>query len=156
MSSNPTAEMALLGALLTDPTRLGEVSFIRASHFFLPVHADIFEAIGRTVDHRGKLDLVLLLEQLGEAQDQLRVVGGPQYLRQLVDGCPSSATAPHYAEIVFEHAARRHLAVVCQTLLYESKSDLDGAMDRALREIGATRAALKRSKEPAAPARRTA
>lgn len=154
MSSNQTAEMALLGALLTDPTRLGEVSFIRPSHFFLPVHADIYEAIGKTVDRRGVLDLVLLLEQLGEAQDQLRAVGGPQYLTQLVDSCPSSQTAEHYAEIVFEHAARRHLAVVCQQLMYEAKSDLDGAMDKALREIGATRAALKRSRH--APERRTA
>ena len=146
MSSNQTAEMALLGALLTDPARLGDVAFLRPSHFFLPVHAEIFEAITRTVDRRGVLDLVLLLEQLGEARDQLRAVGGPQYLTQLVDSCPSSQTATHYAEIVFEHAARRHLAVVCQQLMYEAKSDMDGAMDKALREIGATRAALKRSK----------
>jgi replicative DNA helicase len=145
MSSNPTAEMALLGALLTDASTLKGMPWLRGNHFSLPVHGDIFDAINKTTA-RGPLDLVLVLEQLGEAQEQLRCVGGPQYLVQLVESCPSSQTAPFYAQVVYEHAARRHLAVVCQQLMYEAKSDLDAAMVKAVKDIEAVQAALNKVK----------
>jgi replicative DNA helicase len=146
MSSNPTAEMALLGALLTSPEQMRDIPWIKANHFSIPVHGDIFDAIYKTT-LKGPLDLVLVLETLGEGVDQLRVVGGPQYLVQLVEQCPSSQTAPFYAQVVYEHAARRHLAVICQQLMYEAKSDMDGAMEKAIKDIGAVQAALARSKQ---------
>lgn len=142
MSQSLTAEMAFLGAVLIDPRVMRECRHIQPSHFSLTAHGEIYRAARKCVKS-GAIDLVLMAEELVDSTE-LEAVGGPQYLQQLIESCPSSQSAPHYARIVFEHALRRHLGVVCQRVMHESKADLGKAMATGMKELKAASEAYRR------------
>lgn len=151
MSENMTAEMALLGAVLTDPSILEQVPWFRSSYFALAVHTTIFDAIDRTLKERdGHMDLVLLTEELKDTGRELEAVGGSGYLVHLIDATPSVQAAPHYARIVFEHATRRHLSLLGHQMVFEAKSDIGAAvanMVNGLREVQGRLAAYRKAVE---------
>lgn len=102
------SEMAVLGAMILDPTVVGEVAQILpdADAFYGTAHREIFEAIRQTVDRHGAIDLVLLTERL-RSRDSVEVAGGTDYLLNLAQGTPSAALARHYAEVVRERWIQR-------------------------------------------------
>ena len=68
----------------------------------------------------------------------LEEVGGPLYLRDLVDQVPTPASAGHYAQIVSRSALRRRLisaAADIMDLAYASTEDADVVADNAEQRI---------------------
>ena len=80
MPHNEEVEQALLGALLVNNKSLEKVSeFLRAAHFYNPVHGRIFEAIVKFVE-RGQDASPITLKAYFEKDGDLTHVGGGQYL----------------------------------------------------------------------------
>lgn len=140
---NPQAEMALLGALLTDPHMMGEVVGIvpGPEPFCLEAHSAIFSAIQDVWDRSQTGDLVQIVERL-RGQQSLDAVGGPQYLVHLVDSTPSVQAAPHYARIVAEKFRLRRLIEAAEQIVYEAYQASDGGSDRAREVLDAAEASI--------------
>jgi replicative DNA helicase len=73
MPNNEEAEQALLGAILVNNEVLNRVAdFLRADHFYLPVHARIFEAIEQLVE-RGQIANPITLKTFFERDEALYI-----------------------------------------------------------------------------------
>jgi len=106
--SDLQAESALLGAIILQ----GEVNSLQidGSYFFRPAHCHIFHACFQLQTQGILIDLVTLRQQL-QKNDTLEKVGGQDYLVELCETCPSTASREHYARIVAEkHVARQAIS----------------------------------------------
>lgn len=115
------AEMALLGAMILEPSIIHEVIAIvrKPEVFFLEAHAAIFAALVKTYDQKQAGNLVLLGEALGDGE-QLANVGGMKYLERLAAETPGPATAVHFARIVAEKARLRELIRAGGEIVYSA------------------------------------
>jgi replicative DNA helicase len=103
------AEEAVLGAVLTNPnTYLNIAAFLKPSDFFFVKHGYIWTAIGRLESKHEPIDTVTLSNEL-LIVNQLKDVGGPAYLTQLISNTPTSAHAEVYGNLVHRAAQRREL-----------------------------------------------
>ncbi|MEU3161189.1 DnaB-like helicase N-terminal domain-containing protein [Streptomyces griseoincarnatus] len=112
-------EQALLGALLLDPHRLGDVSGIAADSFSTAAHAALYAAISTLpppdpAEHAKNtkwLDHVL-----ATGREQARGLTA-SYLHTLVQVCPWPSHAPAYARMVEAEHARRRLHTAAEHLI---------------------------------------
>ncbi|MCX2969478.1 MULTISPECIES: DnaB-like helicase N-terminal domain-containing protein [Streptomyces] len=112
------AEQALLGALLLEPQRLGDVPGVRPDAFSTAAHAALHAAIHSLPAP----DLVLhaqntkwLDQVLAAAREQARGLTA-SYLHSLIQVCPWPRHAPAYARIIEAEHARRRLRASAQRL----------------------------------------
>lgn len=106
---NLSAEESLLGAMMLNPTATAEaMQMVRASDFYRPAHAHIFEAISAIYATGGGIDPVTVAEALSKA-GLLEAIGGASVLLSIQSATPAVANAAHYARIVEEHALMRRL-----------------------------------------------
>jgi replicative DNA helicase len=106
------SEQALLGAILFDNEIYYRVSaFLKAEHFFDPVHQLIFSACGDLVSSGRLASPVTIDTYLASAQGY-RDAGGKRYLEQLAANVPSTAGAGDYAKIVFDLSVCRGLMAI--------------------------------------------
>ncbi|MFD7013891.1 DnaB-like helicase N-terminal domain-containing protein [Streptomyces sp. NPDC059928] len=113
------AEQALLGALLLEPHRLGEVTGIAPDSFSTAAHAALFTAISTTpqpnsAEHAKNtrwLDHVL-----ATGREQARGLTAT-YLYALVQACPWPRHALAYARMVEAEHARRRLRAAAEHLV---------------------------------------
>src|SRR5690606_7635077 len=112
----PTAEQAVLGRLLLEPSALGKLGDLLQEHFFDDKrHRLIYRAMEAHSARGECFDVVTLAEQLERTSGPGgRLLGG--YLVELASTTPSAANLAAYAEIVREHAERRHLAEIARRL----------------------------------------
>lgn len=112
-------EQALLGALLLDPHRLGDVPGIAADSFSTAAHAALFAAISTLPppdpDEHAK-NTKWLDHVLTTARGQARALTAP-YLHTLVQVCPWPRHAPAYARMVEAEHARRRLHKAAEHLV---------------------------------------
>jgi len=118
---SPEAEMALLGAMILDPSIIHEVVPILKSPdaFYLESHAAIYDAIVRLYDQKQSGDLLLLHEELRD-REQLKDVGGAAYLQQLAQETPGPASAAHFAKIIADKSKLRKLINAGGKILYDA------------------------------------
>lgn len=140
---NASAEMALLGAILTDPHMMGEVMGVVSGGeaFSVEAHAAIFTAVQEVWDRSQSGDLVQIVERLS-GKRVLDAVGGPGYLVQLVDSTPSVQAAPHYARIVAEKFRLRRLIETAEQIVWEAYQAGDGGSDEAKEVLDAAEASI--------------
>ncbi|MFD8550129.1 DnaB-like helicase N-terminal domain-containing protein [Streptomyces fradiae] len=113
------AEQALLGALLFDPRRLGDVTGICADSFSTAAHAALFTAINRLpppdpVEHTKST--TWLDQVLASGREQARGLTA-SYLHTLIQVCPWPRHAPAYARMVEADHARRRLRAAAEHLV---------------------------------------
>lgn len=132
------AERALLGGLITDPTRLPDVQeVVQADDFYRREHGALF-ALLEAMQREGKhIDLVTVPERIarGGSADQF---GGVAYVVELPDAAPSTANLPHYAELIKEKALLRGLIEKATELAgkaYEEPPDVGELLDEAARDV---------------------
>lgn len=110
---NIEAEQALLGAILSNNDALHAVSsFLKASHFYDPVHARIFAAFVRFAE-KGRLATVVTLKTYFDADDGLAEVGGAAYLARLAGAATVTVNAEDYARAIYELWALRTVRQTC-------------------------------------------
>ena len=113
MPRNLEAEQALLGSIIDTPSLLDDLSTLRASHFYDPVHARLFEAVKAKHQKQERIDAVILATAF-QADEGLKQIGGVAYLGTLLNDACHPDVAPHYAGIVSDFAARRAIIAACQ------------------------------------------
>ena len=114
------AEQALLGALLLDPHRLGDVSGIAANSFSTAAHAALFAAISTLpppdpAEHAKNANW--LNHVLATGREQARGLTA-SYLHTLIQVCPWPRHAPAYARMVEAEHARRRLQTAAERLVH--------------------------------------
>ena len=106
---NEEAERALLGALLTEPSRIPEVAeSLQVGDFFHPKHDAIYEALISLAERSEPIDFVSVGEALVQA-GTFQAVGGRAYLAELSMCVTSAAYVKQHARIVSETALLRRL-----------------------------------------------
>lgn len=103
---NILAEQALLGAILLNNEALDALRVpIEASHFYEPIHREMFEAI-TSLRRAGRVaNTVTVKNYIDEIQ--IGDMTTAQYLARLVGEAVSILNAPDYARAIIETAARR-------------------------------------------------
>lgn len=103
---NIEAEQALLGALLMNNDAADRVGFLRAGHFYEPVHGRIFE-VATTMIRRGQVADAVTCKTYFEADGALAEIGGAQYLAHLAAAATPLMSVEHYGRLVHDLATRR-------------------------------------------------
>ena len=106
---NAKAEMSVIGSLLLDNERIGDVArILEPRDFHAPDHRCVYAAILAMADTAAPIDVVTLSDALSKTGD-LERLGGADHLVTLLESVPSAANAEYYANIVRAAAVRREL-----------------------------------------------
>jgi len=132
------AEVCVLGSMILDKDGIGEIiPILRAEHFYRQDHRLIYDALISLYENNKPIDLVLLQDEL-DAQSQLELAGGAQYLVDLVNGVPSAANMVYYARIVRDKGMLRSLITTSSeinNMAYEARGDVGEVMETAEQKI---------------------
>jgi len=127
-------EQALLGALILDHEKIGEVtSILSAQDFYIKEHKKIFEAlVALSLDNRG-IDVVTLLTRLVQ-NGVYTEEKGAAYIRQLAENVPSLSNIFDYAGIIRDKSLLRSLIGASEQIMksaYEQAEDTRFIIDKA-------------------------
>lgn len=132
--------MASLGAILidTEGKTISSISeLLVAEDFYSAVHRLIYSAIMGAFDTTGgPVDLVIVRDELSK-RDQLKKIGGVEYLLELAESLPSVANGMYYAKVVKECSQLRSIISTCEAASNDAynrpdqiKEFLDGIEDQ--------------------------
>ena len=135
---NLEAEESVLGSMMLSTDAITDVvEILDSEDFYRSANGKIYATL-RGLYARGEpVDIITSVEAL-RRDALLDEVGGPLYLRDLVDQVPTPASAGHYAQIVAKAALRRRLisaAADIMDLAYGATEDADQVADEAEQRI---------------------
>lgn len=130
---NLEAEQALLGAILEDNRIVENFSdYLRPTHFFVPVHQRLYDAILKIIDRGQNADAVTLKAYFEKDAD-LQEVGGAQYISDLVSSVISIINANNYAQLIHDQYIRRELIAIGRDVVNDAfEQDIDTDSDACL------------------------
>ncbi len=132
------AEQAVLGCILLEPSCLPQVQvLVRPEYFYNPEHKAIFETMVSLESTGGKIDPLVILEEL-RSRNAFDEAGGRNYLRQLADSVPSIRNVEQYAKIIREKHYLRTLINTAKEIIEDTSSadmDADLLIDSAEQKI---------------------
>jgi replicative DNA helicase len=135
---NLDAEQSVLGAMMLSPEAVADVvEVLDPDDFYRGVHAKIYASLRGLFAHGEPVDVITAVDAL-RRDGVLEDVGGPLYVRDLVDQTPTPAGAAHYARMVADAALRRRLigaAADIMDLAYQSGDGADEIADDAEQRI---------------------
>jgi replicative DNA helicase len=103
------AEQCVLGGMLLSKDAIADVlEILKATNFYKPAHATIYDAILDLYGRGEPADPITVAAALADA-GELGRVGGAPYLHTLIASVPTAANAGYYARIVAERAILRRL-----------------------------------------------
>jgi len=123
---NIDAEEAVLGAMMMSKAALTavRVSGLRAPHFYLDKHREIYAALERVSQREGYVDQLMLADEVPTYKD---------YVHALAAGVPAAGNALHYARIVLHQANLRQKLQGSQEIAAGVRAAQEGG-DAALEE----------------------
>jgi replicative DNA helicase len=128
---NIEAEQSLLGAILVNNEALYRVSdFLEPTHFFEPIHQQIFE-IARSLIRTGKLASPVTLKTFLPADANIAGLTLPQYLARLAAEATTIINASDYGRAIYDLAIRRDLIQIGDDMVNVA---FDAPVDFAPRE----------------------
>ncbi len=148
LPANLEAEAAFLGAVLIDNRVLEELNVpLRPDHFFVPLHARIFERVLTLID-RQMVVTPVTLKPYFDGDEALSELGGTAYLAQLTADGQGLLAPRELAQQIYDLALLRELVSVGRELV-------EGALDTSeevepMRQIEQAEASLYRVAEGAA------
>jgi replicative DNA helicase len=123
---NAEIEAALLGAILTNNRAFERVGdFLRAEHFYEPVHGRIYAALEKLIE-QGQIGSPLTLKHYFEKDEALAAVGGSQYLFDLAASVVTVINAVDYGRTIYDLFLRRQLIELGEDIVndaYEPEID---------------------------------
>ncbi len=124
---NIEAEQALLGAILVNNEAMDRVSsFLDMTHFYDPLHGQIYEIAGKLIQ-AGKQATPVTLRTFFETAEPIdENLTVPQYLGRLAANATTIINAADYGRTVYDLATRRALIVIGEdmvTTAYDSPVD---------------------------------
>ncbi len=135
---NVEAEESVLGSMMLSPEAIADVvEILQPDDFYKSANGTIYETARELFGHGAPVDIVTVVEALKRGR-QLEGVGGPLYLRDLVDQVPTPAAAAHYARIVSQTALLRRLIGASADIMemaFSSPEDPESVADEAEQKI---------------------
>ena len=117
---NTDAEQALLGAILSNNRALEKVSeFLLPEHFVNPAHKKIYQAC-RTYIEQGRIADPITLKPLFANDEDLKNVGGADYLMRLATSSITIINAGDYGRQILDRYIRRRLIDVGTDMVNEA------------------------------------
>ena len=114
---NIDAERDLLGAILVNNEAASKVNgFLRAEHFYEPVHGRIYDAVSILID-RGEIADPVTLKSYFDRDEALADIGGAQYLARLAASATTIINAENYGRIIYDLALRRELITLGEDIV---------------------------------------
>ena len=130
--------MGTLGSCLLDNDTIDDIiPYVTPETFYRDAHILIFRGILDVYQAQGKVDTLLLADELTR-NGTLDRVGGIEYLAEVMNSVPHAANGKHYAGIVRQKALARRLIEAASTVLEESYSNAftaEDLIDRAERSV---------------------
>ena len=120
LPSNLEAEQALIGSVMVNNDIIDEISnIINSNKFFDPAHKKIYEVI-ETLNNKGMIANPITLKNYFEKDENLKEVGGVEYLVKLTRFSSSSRQAIDYAKVIHEMYVKRELIDISSNISEES------------------------------------
>lgn len=128
---NIEAEQSVLGAILVNNDAFDRVSdFLKAEHFFEPLHQAIFDTSSSLI-RAGKVATPVTLKTFLPADLDIGGMTGGQYLARLAAEATTIINAHDYGRTIYELALRRDLIRIGEDMVNEA---FDAAVDSAPRK----------------------
>ena len=119
---NTEAEQSLLGAIMLNNDCFENISeILLPDHFATPINGKIYEAIC-TLIRQGQVADPITLKAYFEKNDELKNIGGGDYLVQLVNAVVSIAGVEDYAKLIYELYLRRQLILIGEDMTYKAST----------------------------------
>lgn len=137
MPQNQEAEMCILGIAFLDKYLLDKIcDSLNVDMFYDERNKYLFEAINDLHNEDIPLDSNVLKDEL-EKKKKLKLVGGVEYISEVVDSVISSANLDHYIDEVKENATRRNLINSATEIINDAydNEDINSLIDDAERNI---------------------
>lgn len=138
MPQNIEAEKSVLSACFLMPASADKVCEELIPEMFISEqNRKIFETIYSLHDKNEPIDLTTLINEL-EKNNVLAIIGGMEYLSEVVDSIVSTANLSYYMNIIQEKYLRRRLIEVATkitTNAYEESTDTSEVVDDAEKQI---------------------
>lgn len=137
MPQNQEAEMCILGIAFLDKYLLDKIcESLNVDMFYDERNKYLFEAISDLHNEDIPLDSNVLKDEL-EKKKKLKLVGGVEYISEVVDSVISSANLDHYIDEVKENATRRNLINSATEIINDAydNEDINSLIDDAERNI---------------------
>ena len=138
---NLEAEQSILGSLMLDEDAWDQIAdIITTTDFYKPAHQKLFQTITILKNRPAKsaVDLITVTNEL-RASGELELVGGSEYLLNLVQITISSANIVSYAQIVREKALLRKMISSSTQLIEKAYNEdfenIDSFLDGAEAEF---------------------
>lgn len=129
---NLEAEQAILGSLMVERDLVPIVSeIVQKSDFYAPHHATIYDAIVTVYERGEPVDKVSVAEEL-RRRKLLDDVGGVDFISQLLNTVPTTASAEYYGRVVAEKAILRSLITAggrIAVMGFEQPENIDDVVD---------------------------
>jgi replicative DNA helicase len=117
---SPEAEQAVLGAMLLDQdAALRAAELLDHSQFYQDAHRRLFRAAVALTEQRVVIDHITLRNELNR-RDELDLIGGADYIAELVDSVATAANLEHHARIIREKAILRRLIEASTAIIQEA------------------------------------
>jgi len=128
------AEQSVLGSMFLSKYALSKaVETLTETSFFLDAHVKIFYVLKDLADKKVPVDITTVSAELKQ-KEWLLLIGGIEYLTEILDLVPSAANIDYYIKIVEDKAILRKLietSTEVTTLGYESDMDVNETLDVA-------------------------
>jgi replicative DNA helicase len=125
---NIEAEQLLLGAILVNNDVMDRISdFLRAEHFYDPLHASIFETISQLIAANKIVNPTTLRTFFENAEPIDTDLTVPEYLWRLAESTTTIINAREYARTIHDLATRRRLIMIGEDIVntaYDSPVDM--------------------------------
>ncbi len=119
-----SAEHALLGSLLIDPSQLTYITaLVKPGDFFIKEHGQIYEAMLTVAAASHDIDTVTLMDLLEKSRIYDTRESAEAYLRLLTESVPSALNIQDYARIVLEKSALRQIITLCGNVSEKAYSE---------------------------------
>ncbi len=131
------SESSVIGALMLDKDAILKIAdMLQPEDFYHPKHKKIYEAIIDLFENGDPIDILTVTNKLKE-KNQIKEIGGSDYLTELMDKVPTSAHVDHYAKIVKENKVRRDLVRASSKINEEAfeHSDFEELLDKVEQRI---------------------
>lgn len=120
---NIDAEQVLIGNLLTNNEAYNKVGdFLRAEHFYEPIHQKIYETIV-SFFNQGLIANQITLKSYFAKDEDLKELGGNKYLAELAAGAISIVDIREYGKLIFDLYLKRKLKDLGADVVNDIKSN---------------------------------
>ncbi len=138
MPQNTEAEMSVLGVCFLNKYALEKVcEEVDASMFYNDANKKIFEALEELHKTNTPVDITTVKNEL-DKQKNLNVIGGLDYISEVIDSVATTANLDSYIKIIKEKSIRRKLIDTATNIItdtYEEEKDLSILLDESEKKV---------------------